>query len=74
MIMSKLKFGWNIKQNKSVLCSVQISNIPKSDAVEIQDSQICNLWHTGTHIFCAEYCSVSFEEVNLKFHVFKKCL
>lgn len=64
MMISKLKFGLNIKQNISVMSSVQLSDIPKIDAVEIQD----------TCIFCLEDCFVSFKGVKLKFHVFKKCL
>lgn len=42
-MMSKLKFGLNIKQNISVMSSVQLSNIPKIDAVELQDIQNCDL-------------------------------
>lgn len=64
MMISKLKFGLNIKQNISVMSSVQLSDIPKIDAVEIQD----------TCIFCLEDCFVSFKGVKLTFHVFKKCL
>lgn len=40
MVMSKLKFGLIIKQNISVMSSVQLPDIPKIDAVEIQDIQI----------------------------------
>lgn len=43
LMVSKLKFGLNTKQNLSVMSSVQLSDIPKIDAVEIQDTQIRNL-------------------------------
>lgn len=43
-MMPKMKFGLNIKQNVSVMNSVQLSNIPKVDVVEIQDIQFCSVW------------------------------
>lgn len=41
--MRKLKFGLIIKQNISVMSSVQLPDISKIDAVEIRDIQICIL-------------------------------
>lgn len=41
--MPKMKFGLNIKQNMSVMNPVQLSNILKVDAVEIQYNQFCSV-------------------------------
>ncbi|KAJ7395076.1 AHRR isoform 5 [Pitangus sulphuratus] len=38
MMMPKMKFDLNIKQNISVVSSFRLSDIPKMDAVEIQDN------------------------------------
>lgn len=46
-MISMLKFGLNIKQIISVTSSVQLSDIPKTDAVEIQHIQNCS--HNWTH-------------------------
>lgn len=74
MMMSKMKFGLNIKQNISVMSSVQLSNIPKVDAVEIQCIQFCSVQQTVLCIICLKKpYSLSFELVKLKFQVFKTC-
>lgn len=39
----KMKFGLNIKQNMSAMSSVEISDIPKVNAVEIQYIQFCTV-------------------------------
>lgn len=41
-MINMLKFGLSIKQIISVTSSVQLSDIPKTDAVEIQDIQNCS--------------------------------
>lgn len=49
--MPKMKLGLNIKQNISVMSSVQLCNTPKVDAVENQYIQICNVQQTVLCIF-----------------------
>lgn len=52
MMMLKMKFSLNIKPNVSVMSSVQLSDIRKVDAVEIQYIQFCNMRQTILCVFC----------------------
>lgn len=50
--MPKRKFGFNIKQNMPVVSSVQLSDVPKADAVEIWYIRFCNVRQTVLCVFC----------------------
>lgn len=52
VMMPKRKFGLNIKQNMPVVSSVQLSDVPKADAVEIWYIRFCNVRQTVLCIFC----------------------